>query len=153
MPYIDELMVAISEALAVGVKAHALPTVCEALGLAPGEGSGAFTSKRQYVLVGLKAKDDAFIVALGSKVAKTYDDYSLDDLLRKLASDGRQDISQLSLRQPRAGGVRPSRLAAEQVGGSREGHHPTHAVRRRLVGARPVRSHERSECPISSSAV
>lgn len=69
-----ELREAIADAIAVNEKAYDVPTICTALGLAPGDSGEAFSSKRVYVRSRIIAKSMGELVDLGEKLLERYPD-------------------------------------------------------------------------------
>jgi hypothetical protein len=72
---------AIAESLAEHVKAYDLPDICVGLGLAPGAGADAYSSKRVYVKSRLLQKRGEELIAIGQAVIDEYGDSQLDALL------------------------------------------------------------------------
>lgn len=77
---------AISNSLAEHVKAYDLPEICVGLGLAPGEGSDAFSSKRVYVKSRLLQKRGEELLAIGQAVVEEYGDQGLIEILQRFRS-------------------------------------------------------------------
>lgn len=69
---IDTLREAIASQLGFE-KSYNLPQICEKYGLTPGEASEAFNSKRNYVLLRLKSKNEKFILELSKKLISDYE--------------------------------------------------------------------------------
>jgi hypothetical protein len=77
----DAVRNAIAETLAEHAKSYDLPGICVGLGLAPGDGSEAFSSKRVYVKSRLLPKRGDELIAIGQSVIDEYGDSELGAIL------------------------------------------------------------------------
>jgi len=82
------------------LKAHALPSVCERFGLAPGQEREAFTNgKTRYVLARLNALSDEQVLNVAREVVTAYPDAKLSEGIEVLEQDGHliTDVTRLHL--------------------------------------------------------
>lgn len=94
----QELIEAIALGL-YGVKAHDLPDVCVRLGLSPGDGSEAHSSKRGYVRTRLLAIEDQTLLRIAAAVDHEYPRFEFTELLRKLKeAEAGSDVSEITRR-------------------------------------------------------
>lgn len=81
------------------VKAYALPDVCVGLGLAPGDGTEAHSSKRNYVRTRLKSLTDTDVVRVAEQVDHEYPRFEVTEILKKLNEAGSgNDVSEITRR-------------------------------------------------------
>ena len=86
MASLNDLRNSVAEALAEE-KAYNLPSVCADLGLASGDESEAFSSKRSYVLKRLAGMSKERLIELASKVSAEYSSADLHRILGEFTSD------------------------------------------------------------------
>jgi hypothetical protein len=98
---ISQLRPLVAEVLAAQVKAHAVPSVCERFGLAPGREREAGDGKSRYVLTRLKALSDERVLKIAKQVVETYPDANLAQAIEALELDGHliTDVTRLHLAQ------------------------------------------------------
>jgi hypothetical protein len=84
------LPVTLREAIACNVKAYDVPAVCVGLGLAPGEATDAFRSKRAYVLSRLHNRPLGELAGIARRLVAEYGDEHLGALLEQLGAHGVQ---------------------------------------------------------------
>jgi hypothetical protein len=96
---LDDLRTRIAEALQVAVKSYRLPDVGVRLGLAPGTGSEAHSSKRIYVQKRIDTWDEAQLLKLATAVVEEYGSSELADLLSELTTHADHRLSKLTRRE------------------------------------------------------
>lgn len=94
---LDQFRECIANAL-YQVKAHTLPAVCTKFGLASGDESEAFSSKRYYVINRLSGYTKEQLIQLATAVLHEYEDTDLADLLSEITTHAEHRVSEITRR-------------------------------------------------------
>jgi hypothetical protein len=95
---LDPLRDQIAEAIWKHVSAQDVPAVADRLGLAPGTGAEAFSSKRRYIKNRILDMDEAGLLNLARAVMAEYGDEDLSDALAERTSAAQPQLSELTRR-------------------------------------------------------